>query len=93
MISFLRRNINVLGPAAFTLALLLWTIVVRPEGHAGGWPAYPVFAGAPVVAGWHLWFVFNRPQRLAYLTYALANLVVYAQLAILAMAAISQRSM
>jgi hypothetical protein len=88
MILFLRRNKMVLGPAAFTLSMLGWTAAV---GRHGGWPACLVLAGAPVVAGWHLWFVFRRPERLSFLIYALANWLVYAQLAILAMTALSRR--
>jgi hypothetical protein len=88
MISFLHRNKTALGPAAFTLAMTVWTVAV---GRHGGWPACLVLAGAPVVAGWHLWFVFRGPARLAYLVYALADWLVYAQLAILAMTALGHR--
>jgi hypothetical protein len=91
MISFLRRNKTVLGPAAFTLIMLFWTAAVRPHGHYGSWPAWPVLAGAPLLLGWHLWFVFTRPQKLRFLTYALADLLVYVQLAILEMTTLLHR--
>jgi hypothetical protein len=91
MISFLHRDRTVLGPAAFTLAMMLWTAVVHPGAHYAGWPAWPVLAGAPLLAGWHLWFVFTRPQRLAYLIYALVIQFIYVQLAILEMTALLHR--
>lgn len=91
MISFLRRNKTVPGPAAFTLVMLAWTVAVHLRGHYGGWPAWPVLAGAPLLAVWHLWFVFTRPQRLRFLIYALANWLAYAQLAILEMTALLHR--
>jgi hypothetical protein len=91
MISFLHRNKTVLGPAVFTLVMLFWTAAIRPHALHSGWPAWPVLVGAPLLLGWHLWFVLTRPQKLHFLTYALANLFVYVQLAILEMMALLQR--
>jgi hypothetical protein len=81
------------APVVLTLAIVLWTIVVRLFTKYGdNWALYPVLVLDLIIVVWHIWLIVAEPRKLSFLAYGIVHLIALIGISIVCLMLIAKDS-